>query len=191
MISFWYGNEYLERIWWSCLPNSHVSITSFSDGKSWHQQGVSQTPWHHEGITVWRVPPLTWVPYFTTESHFLLFTYFITTLTWALTDCGLSSKLSVSPYIVGGGIVNQEKNWPWMLPIYYAGEFQGAGVHIGQGFVLTAGHIIRVQRLENGVRFIERYADICISVPWQDKSLTGTELFLYLLHFYICNQLWI
>jgi len=71
-------------------------------------------------------------------------------------DCGLSSKLSVSPYIVGGGIVNQEKNWPWMLPIYYAGEFQGAGVHIGQGFVLTAGHIIRVQRLENGVRFIER-----------------------------------
>lgn len=71
--------------------------------------------------------------------------------------CGESSKLSVSPYIVGGDIVTEATDWPWIVPIFYGGELQGAGVHIGEGWIVTAGHLVRVQRLnENGVRFIER-----------------------------------
>ena len=85
-----------------------------------------------------------------------MFITYYSTIFILRTDCGFSSKLSVSPYIVGGDLVTQADDWPWILPIYYAGELQGAGVHIGQGWVLTAGHIVRVQRLENGRRFIER-----------------------------------
>lgn len=74
-----------------------------------------------------------------------------------ITGCGESSKLQVSTYIVGGRIVDLSSHWPWMMPIYYAGALAGAGVHIGDGWLVTAGHLARVQRVRDGARYIELY----------------------------------
>ncbi|XP_067928262.1 MAM and LDL-receptor class A domain-containing protein 1-like [Watersipora subatra] len=65
-------------------------------------------------------------------------------------DCGESSKLHVKSYIVGGNIVETESDWPWMVAIYFAGEYVGAGVHIGDGWLLTAAHLFCVRRYQNG-----------------------------------------
>lgn len=57
---------------------------------------------------------------------------------------------------MGGDIAEKSSDWPWMVAIYYGGKFTGAGVHIGGGWIVTAGHLARVQRLREGKRYIER-----------------------------------
>lgn len=73
-----------------------------------------------------------------------------------IVECGESDKLKPSPYIIRGDIVESTSNWPWMVAVYFSGEYAGAGVYIGGGWVVSAAHLVRVQRRKNGVLFTER-----------------------------------
>jgi len=61
-----------------------------------------------------------------------------------------------SPYLVRSDIVLSGDAWPWMVAIYYAGEFQGAGVHLGEGWIVSAAHIIRpLTATDSGSRYVQ------------------------------------
>ena len=87
--------------------------------------------------------------------------------------CGESSKLQPRAYIVGGDIVQSSQEWPWMVAIHFSGEFVGAGVHIGNGWIVTAAHLARVSSLKEGSLFTEKYVKfitihlfVYISLSW-------------------------
>ena len=81
--------------------------------------------------------------------------------TKGVTGCGKSTKLGTyAPFIVGGDVVSEASDWPWTVAIHYAGEFTGAGAYIGDGWVLSAAHLIQVIR-GNGAEFIEQYVLFC------------------------------
>lgn len=95
-------------------------------------------------------------------------------------ECGASSKLSVSPFIVGGDIVDTSSDWPWLAAIYYAGEFSGAAIYIGDGWLVSAAHLVQVQRVRNGVRYVERYTS--------PLSAICDSFMEYCLFFIICSH---
>lgn len=64
--------------------------------------------------------------------------------------------MAVFPYIVGGDIVKTATEWPWVVALYYSGKFTGAGVYIGDGWVISAAHLVKAPIIKDGVRFIEQ-----------------------------------
>lgn len=73
-----------------------------------------------------------------------------------ISGCGVGKGVRQAPYLIGGNLVSESTDWPWLMPIYYSSKLTGTGVHIGNGWIVTAGHLVQAQLVRDGVRFIER-----------------------------------
>lgn len=71
--------------------------------------------------------------------------------------CGERTRLAeYAPFIVGGAISQSSSDWPWIVALYYSGKFTGAGVYLGNGWIVSAAHLVRVTRKESTQQFIEQ-----------------------------------
>lgn len=71
--------------------------------------------------------------------------------------CGASSRLpEYTPFLVGGVIAQSSSDWPWIVALYYSGTFTGAGVYVGDGWVISAAHLVQVMRKDSTRQFVEQ-----------------------------------